>query len=325
MHKRKMLALFLALLAAVCCLAGCGKEKKDGKKKIVVTIFPEYDWVKNILGDNPAGIELTLLQGSGTDLHSYQPTAEDILKISTCDLFICIGGESDGWVDAALKQSNNKDRVAMKLIEILGDAVKAEEHVEGMEEEDHDEGEDHDEERESDEHVWLSLRNAKALSGAIAAEIKKIDPEHADVYEKNAKAYAEKLEALDAEYAAAVNAASQKTVLFGDRFPFRYLTDDYGLKYYAAFSGCSAETEASFETVAFLTGKVDELKLTAVLAIEGSNCKIAETIVKNTATKDQKILTLNSLQSTTWKDIENGADYIGIMTKNLEVLKEALQ
>lgn len=324
MRNRKMCVFLSVLLLSALCLSGCGSRKTDGKKKIVVTIFPEYDWVKNILGDNPAGIEITLLQGSGTDLHSYQPTAEDILKISMCDLFICVGGESDGWVDAALKQSDNKDRVSMKLIDVLGNAVKAEEHVEGMEE-DHEEGETHEEDRESDEHVWLSLRNAKTLSGAIAAEIKKIDPEHTDVYEKNAKAYAERLDKLDAEYTAAVNAASQKTVLFGDRFPFRYLTDDYGLKYYAAFSGCSAETEASFETVAFLSGKVDELKLTAVLAIEGSNSKIAETIVRNTATKDQKILTLNSLQSTTWKDIENGADYIGIMTKNLEVLKEALR
>ncbi len=334
----------------VCCLSACGSVNdisavSDGDKlQIVTTIFPEYDWVMNVLGDNPANAEVTMLLDNGVDLHSYQPTAGDILKISACDMFIYVGGESDEWVEDALKEATNKDMAVINLLEVLGDSVKEEEMVEGMQESEHEhehEGEDADEhehedgdadeheheegEVEYDEHVWLSLRNAAALTDSISKELQRIDAANASVYKTNSDAYIKKLNDLDKQYADVVSASDVKTLLFGDRFPFRYLTDDYGLTYYAAFVGCSAETEASFETITFLSGKVDELSLHAVMTIEGNDHRIAETIVQNTAGKDQQVLTMDSMQSTTSKDVEGGTTYLSVMEKNLSVLKEALK
>ena len=319
---KKITALLLALLMLAGVLAGCGKQNdtnKTDKLSIVTTIFPEYDWVREILGDKADSAEITMLLDNGVDLHSYQPTADDIIKLSDCDLFVYVGGESDEWVEDALKSAANRDRKVINLLEILGDSVKEEETVEGMQEEE----EDH-EEKEYDEHVWLSLKNAKTLVGAISAALQELDPDNKDTYAANADAYGQKLSALDAEYQKAVSAGTYKTLLFGDRFPFRYLVDDYGLSYYAAFAGCSAESEASFETVSFLARKVEEGKLPCVLTIEGKNHKIAETIVQNTAGKNQKILTMDSMQSTTSQDVANGTTYLSLMAKNLDVLKEAL-
>ena len=506
---KKIITIFLALTMVVGLLVGCGKkndaetgEADSDKLKVVTTIFPEYDWVKDILGDKAGSTDLTMLLSNGVDLHSYQPTADDIVKISDCDLFIYVGGESDGWVEDALKESTNKDMKVIDLLEVLGDSVKTEETVEGMQEtehahdhskevstfEDHEvqdrslsdwagswqsaypfaldgtlddafaamaeegemtadeyktyyqngyktditnidiagdhiaftyedgkkvgsdykyigyyiqnwstgtkaamyrfeavdrtsgapicvefndhmiesaapehfhirmsnesfdaiidpekswptffpadmtgedlcehmEGHGHDHEEEADEHVWLSLKNAKTLVGAISDALQELDPDNKGIYAANAAAYIEKLSALDGAYQSAVDGAARKTVLFGDRFPFRYLVDDYGLSYYAAFAGCSAESEASFETVSFLAKKVDELKLPCVLTIEGKNHKIAETIVENTAEKNQKILTMDSMQSTTSEDVANGTTYLSVMEQNLSVLKEAL-
>ena len=506
---KKMIPLFLVLTMAVGLLASCGKknaaetgESDSNKLSVVTTIFPEYDWVKEILGDKVESTDLTMLLSSGVDLHSYQPTADDIVKISDCDLFIYVGGESDKWVDDALKEATNKDMKVIDLLEVLGDSVKTEETVEGMQETEHAhdhskevstfeddevqdrslpdwegswqsaypfaldgtlddafaamaeegemtadeyktyyqngyktditniniegdhiaftyedgkkvgsdykyigyyiqnwstgtkaamyrfeavdrtsgapiyiefndhmiesaapehfhirmsnesfdaivdpekswptffpadmtgedlcehmEGHGHDHEEEADEHVWLSLKNAKTLVDAISNALQELDPDNKDAYAANAAAYIEKLSALDGAYQSAVDGAARKTVLFGDRFPFRYLVDDYGLSYYAAFAGCSAESEASFETVSFLAKKVDELKLPCVLTIEGKNHKIAETIVENTAEKNQKILTMDSMQSTTSEDVANGTTYLSVMEQNLSMLKEAL-
>ena len=529
---KKIFALLLALLMLASVLAGCASEqvnndtnpetKPDASAntdvnakpaaekapekslKIVTTIFPEYDWVREVLGDQAENDELTMLLDNGVDLHSYQPTADDIVKISDCDLFIYVGGESDGWVDDALKNATNKNMKVIDLLEVLGDSVKAEEVVEGMQETEHDhghdhskevstfeddevqdrslsdwagdwqsaypfaldgtlddafaamaeegemtadeyktyyqngyktditnidiegdhieftyedgkkvgsdykyvgyyiqnwstgtkaamyrfeaadkdsgapvyiefndhmiepaaaehfhirmsnesfdaivdpenswptffpadmtgeeicehmEGHDHEHEEEKDEHVWLSLKNAEVLVNAISASLQELDPDNKATYAANSSAYIEKLSALDGEYQAAVDAATYQTVLFGDRFPFRYLVDDYGLSYYAAFVGCSAETEASFETISFLAKKVDELGLPCVLTIEGAQHKIGETIVQNTAEKNQKVLTMDSMQSTTSKDVKNGTTYLSVMEQNLSVLKEAL-
>ncbi len=347
---KKIISLFVALVLVLSTLSGCGGKDagKNGKLSIVTTIFPEYDWVKNVLGDKADNAEITMLLDKGVDLHSYQPTAADILKISACDLFIYVGGEADEWVDDALKEAVNKNMVVINLLEVLGDSVKEEEMVEGMQGEDeehdhdHDEDEDHDHEHEEgeehdhdhhheegeteyDEHVWLSLRSASVIVTEIAEALGKIDEKNSEAYKKNAKDYNEKLYALDKKFSDAVDSAKVKTVLFGDRFPFRYFTDDYELSYYAAFVGCSAETEASFETITFLSKKVDELGLKTVLTIEGKNHKIAETIVRNTKTKDQKVLTMDSMQSTTSSDVEKGTTYLSIMEKNLDVLKEALK
>ena len=328
---KKCFAGMLALVMLLsCCFAGTALAEE--KLSVVTTIFPIYDWVREVLGENAANVELTMLLDSGVDLHSYQPTARDIMKVATCDVFIYVGGESDEWVEDALKEAVNPDMKVINLVEAMGDGIKMEEIVEGMEHEHEDEEEDHDHEdehdheheEEADEHVWLSLRNAEKLVQVIADTLAEADPESAEVYEANAAAYIEKLAALDADYSAALEGAAFDTLLFGDRFPFRYLADDYGLNYYAAFSGCSAESEASFETIAFLAGKVDELGLPAVLTIEGDNHRIAETVVESTQAKDARILRLDSLQATTGKDAETGITYLDVMAGNLEVLKQAL-
>ncbi len=350
--KKYLIIIISAIITAgflTACASGAsgtakGDAEGENRLQIVTTIFPEYDWVMNILGNNPADAEVSMLLDNGVDLHSYQPTADDILKISKCDMFIYVGGESDEWVEDALKEAVNKDMAVINLLDVLGDSVKEEEVVEGMQEEEHehghDDGEEHEHEdgdaeehehdheegeAEYDEHVWLSLRNAATLTGYISKELQRIDEKNADIYKKNTDDYIAKLNALDKEYADAVSAASVKTLLFGDRFPFRYLTDDYGLTYYAAFVGCSAETEASFETITFLAEKVDELSLHAVMTIEGKDKRIAETIIQNTKSKDQQILTLDSMQSTTSKDVGNGVSYLSVMENNLSVLKEALK
>ena len=504
---KKIITLVLALAMAVSLFTGCGKknnaetgESDSNKLSVVTTIFPEYDWVREILGGKAESTDLTMLLDNGVDLHSYQPTADDIAKISDCDLFIYVGGESDGWAKSVLKNAANRKMKVINLLEVLGESVKTEEIVEGMQEDGHDHGHSHDEQltendiedrtlsdfagawkslhpfllngdldkfcehraeededssttkdtywekykaswqcdaekisingdtitftyadgktvsaeytyagnqpkrndegkirsvryqfettsadapkyvqfndhghepgkaehfhiyfgndgfdalmsdktnpffvkdalsvedildelmghdhgEEKDEHVWLSLKNAKTLVGAIADALQELDPDNKGIYAANAAAYIEKLSTLDGAYQSAVDGAARKTVLFGDRFPFRYLVDDYGLGYYAAFAGCSAESEASFETVSFLAKKVDELKLPCVLTIEGKNHKLAETIVQSTAGKNQKVLTMDSMQSMTSKDAANGATYLSVMEQNLSVLKEAL-
>ena len=327
---RKMISVLLCLLMMTGTLVSCGSQTKsadaasDEKVSIVTTIFPIYDWTKAILGDNTENVELNMLLDNGVDLHSYQPTADDIVKISNCDLFIYVGGESDEWVEDALQEAVNQDMVVINLLDVLGDAVKEEEVVEGMEAEE-EEDEEEENEVEYDEHVWLSLNNAAILCQYISDQLGTIDADNSETYSTNAAAYIEKLNALDVEYQAAIDAAPVQTVLFGDRFPFRYLVDDYGLSYYAAFVGCSAETEASFETIVFLAEKVDELGLKAILQIETADGSIANTIRENTAAKDQEILTMDSMQSTTSSDVDNGATYLSIMEENLAVLKEALK
>ncbi len=382
---KKLLSILCALIMVFGLVASPAMASEPKKLNIVTTIFPQYDWVRQVLGENAKNANITLLLDKGVDLHNYQPTADDIIKISMADVFIHVGGVSDGWVDDVVDAALNKNLVVIDLVDVLGDLVQNEKVVEGMQEtphdhdhddhdhegeeahddhdhegeevhEDHDhegeeahddhdhEGEeahdDHDHEGEEahddhdhehdehhehshvDEHVWLSLKNAKIVVGYIARVLGEVDPANADMYAKNAVAYIGELDALDGEYKAAVDSAKTKTILFGDRFPFRYLADDYGITYYAAFTGCSAETEASFETVIFLANKVDELGLKSVMTMEGANHKIAETVIQNTKDKNQKELVLNSMQSITANDLDN--TYLGIMRDNLEVLKNAL-
>ncbi len=358
----KKIFLILAVFSALTTSVFAAKAKKSDKLKVVTTIFPEYDWTREIIGNNIKNVELTLLLGNGVDLHSYQPSIQDIAKISTADIFIYVGGESDGWVKDALKNATNKNIKVINLMETLGDKVKAEEVKEGMqaeeeeehhhhdgehhddedEDEDEHEDEDHDHDHEAeeghhhhhhgeedeveyDEHVWLSLRNAKILCAEIASALSEKDSANAASYKSNLSSYTAKLDTLDSKYTAAVKAGSKNTILFGDRFPFRYLVDDYGLDYFAAFVGCSAETEASFETVIFLSKKVDELGLNSVLKIESGDGKIARTIIQNTKRKNAKVLTLDSIQSTTAKQAKAGTTYLKIMEGNLSVLTEALK
>lgn len=510
---KKVFSILLTVFLLTGIITSCsdiGTNIDNDKFNIVCTIFPAYDWVREIIGDNADKANITMLLDSGVDLHSYQPTVDDIINISNCDMFVYVGGESDFWVDSVLKQAVNKDMIVINMLDVLGNSVKEQEIIEGMvddhdhshshndeikesdikirqlsdfngefvsifkyfedgtlddylnervgektfdeikqefldkrtseyatieingdtltvhaesdiytgnyiysryipsvnadgditnvwygyelaepndnmptyllfsdhgygaehDEDDHDEvkhfhlrygdesldalmentvwtptfydshasdeeikeaviGHDHshshDHEHEFDEHVWLSLRNAALLTSHIAGQLDKLDSDNSDTYyQTNAETYITKLAELDNKYNQTIKEANYKTLLFADRFPFRYLVDDYGLSYYAAFSGCSAETEASFETVAFLARKTDELNLKSVITIEGTVHKIAETVINNTKNKNQAVVTLDSMQSTTSNDVKNGVTYLSIMEKNLEALKTAL-
>ena len=290
---------------------------------ITVSIFPVYDWAREI--SKGVSNDITLLLDSGADLHSYQPSAEDIMRIAESDLFVYVGGESDEWAEDALKIPGKTSRRVIDLLDVLGDSVKPEELVEGMQHEHHHDHEEHEhKDSEPDEHIWLSLRNAEMICRKLAETLAEADPSHKDIYESNARTYAGKLSSLDKEYISMVSDSKRKVILFADRFPFRYLADDYGLKYYAAFSGCSAESEASFETVIFLAQKADELNLPCVIKIDGANHKIAETVISSSKNHSRKILTLDSMQSASKKDIDAGKTYLDVMRSNLEILKEAL-
>ena len=329
MKKQIFVILFILLIMSVCSACHSNDEKttdpsfsSGDKLKIVTTIFPEYDWVREIVGKESDNIELTLLLDQGVDLHSYQPSVDDIIKISTCDLFVYVGGESDAWVKKALADAANQNMAVINLLDTLGAAAKEEALIEGMEAE---EPEEENTEADYDEHVWLSLKNAKLFCSEIAEKLGEADQKHKESYLANAEYYIRQLDTLDMAYQKTVAESSIKTLLFGDRFPFRYFVDDYGLSYYAAFAGCSAETEASFETVVFLANKIDALHLKAILQLESADGKIASTIRQNTLAKNQKILTMDSMQSITAADIQNGVTYLSIMEQNLRILKEALE
>ncbi|NLK45934.1 MAG: zinc ABC transporter substrate-binding protein [Treponema sp.] len=328
----------------------CSKSNvnKSTKFSIVCTTFPQYDWVKNITAGNEDKFEIYLLMNKGSDLHNYQPTAQDMIKIASSDLFIHVGGISDIWVKDALKESKT-NIIVLNLVDILGNKLKIAKHIEGIQETEHHDDEcpatchaccqekchtdchadceEHHHEHlhnHNDEHVWLSLRNAEIFISKITDSISILDKTNANQYKTNAENYNNMLKELDLSYKTVVETAKRKTILFGDRFPFRYFVDDYGLTYFAAFSGCSAESEASFETIAFLAKKVSALSLPVVFVLEKSDTKIAQSIIANTENKNAKILVLNSMQSITAKDIESGANYLDIMKKNLDALKTAL-
>lgn len=320
--NRKTLSLAAAAVLSMCMLPGCARSEQDnsGKISVVCTSFSEYDWTRNIVGDS-GNIQLTYLLESGIDLHNYQPSTKDILTISDCDLFIYVGGESDKWVSDTLGEARNSDMKVISLMNVLGESVKEEEIKEGMQAEE----DEHSDEPEYDEHVWLSVKNAELFCGSICETLSDIDPENADKYRTNFESYKAELSALDREYQDMIDSKTEKTVLFGDRFPFRYLFDDYGIDYYAAFVGCSAETEASFNTIVTLADKVDELGLDTVFVIENSDTSIAEAIIRNSKSKDQQILTLNSIQSVSSEMIKDGATYISLMEKNCETLGSVLK
>ena len=311
----------LACILAACILlgaAGCARTIEPAETSetpaepgitIVTTIYPLYDWILEILGDEAAHADVTYLTKSGVDIHSYEPSVADVARISSCDVFVYVGGESENWVKDALKNSTNPEMVIVNLLDVLGDSVKEEEGEDGP---------------EPDEHVWLSLKNAEALVPAIREALAKADPDSAPAYVENEERYLPELAEMDQAYAEAAAASDSKTVVFADRFPFRYLVEDYGLTWYAAFPGCSAETEASFETIALLSGKLDELHLPAVLTIEGEDHRVAETVTGAAKSGDVLILEMDSMQSVTEEDIAAGASYLGIMKENLEVLKTAL-
>ena len=342
MKKLGYIAVVFALLVIfVACGSDSEKNAPSNKKiSIIAATYPQYDWLKNVLGERVDSVDLKLLVKNGTDLHSYNPSAQDIASIANADMVVYVGGESDKWIEEALAATPKAGRVQVNQMDAMGDRVKEEEVVEGMQADPSTgsgTGEYQDkvgepaeptdaEEVENDEHIWLSLKNAEMLVMNLAETISKLDTAHAAEYRMNAALYIAKISGLDAQYHAVVDGAAHKVIVVGDRFPFRYLVDDYGIKYYAAFVGCSAESEASFETVAFLAGKMDSLALPAIFTIDGSNGKIARAILDaSKKSKETPVLTLNSMQSVTDEQVKAGADYLSMMQENLEVLKKAIK
>lgn len=335
--------MMLVILFSGCASGGGPAVTEGGRIQILCTSFPLYDWTRQITAGCEEHIEVLLLMDQGTDPHNYQPTTEDIVRISEADIIVCVGGESDRWMEDVMTSVPKERRDAQRyiaLMEVLESSLREEEYVEGMQEDadgqtygEHDGREVHRggdaEERdmdvaEYDEHIWLSLKNASVCVQAIAAVVAELDQNDSRTVTENASGYLAMLEELDGQYESMVSEAPFGRVLFADRFPFLYLMKDYGLEYDAAFPGCSTETEASFETVIFLAGRLDEYDLPAVLVMEDGNQRIAETVIANTADKDQEILALDSMQSVTAADIGQGVTYLSVMQENLEVLRTAL-
>lgn len=318
---KRLFALLLGL-SLVATSAGCAQKTATGSAgiQVVCATAPLYDWTRQIT-KGTTSTEQKLIIGKGTDLHSFQPSAADIIAIKNADVLIYVGGESDGWIRDALKDTLNKNQKVVCLMDILKDSIVEEEVVEGMQGEDEHDHEDHDHEEgpEYDEHVWMSLRLAAKSCKAIEEAIASVAKDDASKFKANLDEYLSKLDALDKQYEEMVKGARLDTMVVADRYPFRYLAEDYKLKYSAAFVGCSAETEASFETVKFLADKIKALDSKTILTIENSDGKIAKTIIETSGKTDVKIEALDSMQS-----CGDELDYLSVMTGNLEKLKAAL-
>lgn len=313
---KKIIALILAGIMALSILCACKSEdynKTEGKLKVITTIFPPYDFARQAAGDN---IDLSMLLKPGMESHSFEPSPKDIVNIQNCDLFIYVGGESDEWVRTILESDDKKPKKIIALMECV-DTVE-ENTVEGMTADEHDGGDD---EKEYDEHVWTSPKNAIIITKKITEALDELDPENKKVYDENTRQYCARLTKLDNEFRETVDSAKNKLVIFGDRFPFRYFTDEYGLGYFAAFPGCSAETEPSAATISFLIDKVKEKNIPVVFKIEFSSGKVAKTIAEPTGAK---VLEFHSCHNLDAESFNSGETYISIMTKNLKNLKEAL-
>ncbi len=310
---KKLTAVLTLFFLVVTILTACSVDSTNedpDKINIISTIFPSYDFAKQIAGENA---NVTMLLKPGMESHDYDPTPQDIIKIQNCDLFIYVGGESDEWVSDILASDEQKPKKVIALMDCV-DKVE-EETVEGMEED--DEGD----EIEYDEHVWTSPKNAVTITKKISDTLQEIDSENAKEYEKNTVSYCAKLSSLDSKFQKIVDKAKRKTLIFGDRFPFRYFADEYELNYYAAFPGCSSETEPSASTVSFLIDKVKKENIPVVFYIEFSNEKIADTICEDTAARK---LLFHSCHNITQEEFDNGISYVELMNQNAKNLEEAL-
>ena len=339
MKHRYLKSIGIVLALCLTLLSGCtGPTTAEQDENVILcTTFAAYDWVREILGDTDT-FTCRMLVDNGVDLHSYQPSAQDIMKIADCRMLVYVGGESDTWVSDALAESGNEDIVAISLLDLVGDRALNEVELEGVEghhHHDHDnEDHDHDEHGHEaeitdhddhyDEHVWLSLKNAIVCTETLADAITKLDSCNSKKYAANAKAYTGKLEALDADYQTMRDTATQTTILIGDRFPFLYLAEDYDIHYFAAYSGCSADVEASVHTVTYLTEKLQEYKLPAIYVVDNGTDSLARTIAES-ADMTPDILHLSSMQSVTKEDIQKGCTYLSYMEENLQMLKDGLQ
>lgn len=322
---KRFFALIIVLALFAVCFFGCGERRED-RIDIVCTVFPIYDWVRNIIGEDNEDIALHLLVKNGTDPHSYTPSPSDVAKILSCDTLIYVGGESDLWVADVLEGVINEDMREIKLLELLGERAFLEENENCFEEDchDHDHHHDHGHEGAYDEHIWLSLKNASFLCGEIAEALSDQFSICADIYLENAEKYINRVEELDRKFEGVVSSSLRKTLLFADRFPFGYMAEDYGIECFAAFSGCSADSEASFETVTGLAKKIDEMELSCVVILENSTTALADTVISNSKSDEVRIVVMDSLQSITETQIKNGVSYLSVMEKNLDAVKTAL-
>ena len=323
---KKWITLWSSLLLLCLLLAGCGSQVEnetlsDGEEQrlqIVTTVFPAYDFARAVAGEYA---DVTLLLPPGTESHSYEPTPADIIAVEECDLFIYLGGESDAWVDTILESTGASDK-AMRMIDCVD--LLEEETVEGMEAEPEEHDHDHGlgEVVGYDEHVWTSPKNAAAITRAIGVRLEELDAAHAQDYAAGAEDYAGQLEALDGEFRTFFDGVTDKTIVFGDRFPLRYFAEEYGLNYYAAFPGCSTQTEPSAATVAFLTDKVRQEGISTVWYIEFSNHLVADSIAEAAGADTALFHTCHNVSA---EDLESGATYISLMEGNLERLRQHMQ
>lgn len=323
-RRRFIAAAVVCATVLSCFISGCNFSDKEmiaeetedepGKLSVVTTIFPQYDFARQISGDNA---ELTMLLGPGEESHTYEPTPQDIIEIQNADIFIYVGGESEAWVDDILSAFDTSDMEIINMMELVD--VVEEEIVEGMDDEEKNENDS--EEKEYDEHVWTSIDNAQIISQAIADALCEKDEPNSSTYRINCEKYLSELSELKKRFNGIVRAAERNTVVFGDRFPLRYFADEFGLEYYAAFPGCSEQSEPSAGTVAFLIEKVREEEIPVVFYLELSNAKIAKTIAEST---EAETLCINSCHNVTLEQFLDGVTYIDLMKSNAEALEKAL-
>lgn len=341
---KKKIVLLCAILLGIFVTVGCtqadaGANDTQGVT-VVCTNYPLYDWAVNLLKGTDANV--ILLLDNGADMHSFQPTAGDLIQITDCDVLVFVGGESDRWLIDALEASPNEERVVVNLMHALEDELQEETYVEGMQTEhvhadgSHHEGlaceEEHAEEESGqnslstmDEHIWLSPRLARQSVEKMKEAFILAMPKDTTLLEQNCRKYCEALDELDAQYRTMAENASKDTVIVADRFPFLYLMEEYQIAYYAAFPGCSTESEADFETVVFLTEKVKETDVNTILITEGGTDVLANTIWENIDKEEKKVETLHAMQVVYESDIENGCSYLSFMKENLETLRLALE
>lgn len=318
---KRIIAIILSIMVlsgTLTALSGCGVEKSD-KITVLCTVFPIYDWVRSVVGDSEK-VEVKLLVSGSADLHSYQPTVNDVIAVRGADLTVRVGGMDDSFVGELLK--NGGCGQDLRLMEI--DGIVKREISQGSHEEEHDHHHEHDHEHTVDEHIWLSLKNAAVSVNAVCEALSRLSPADSEQFRKNADAYIERLSALDGKYLDAVSKAPSDKLIFADRFPFVYMTEDYGIEYEAAFKGCSTEADASFDTVIRLADRLDGWALSYVCVTESSDRELAECVIRASESKKADIIAFDSMQSVSESDIASGATYLGIAESNLETLKIAL-
>ncbi len=309
---KKVIALIIVVMLMLSSFVGCDTASTNGKLNIVCTVYPVYDWLNRICGDD---VNITMLGTNGTDIHSYQPTAADIATVANADMTVVIGGLSDNWVSDAARR-NGKDTIVSLLDTVKDDLlIVSDEHIH--------EGEHSM--NEYDEHVWMSPKMAICICNSLTDKLSELDSDNEGIYKSNLDRYVDELLLLDDEYTQAVSRISNRTVVFADRYPFRYLMHDYSIECHAAYDGCVAETDADFETVTRLATAMNEHEINSVFIIEGSSDAFAQSVIAASGRTGCDICALDSMQSTTANELTSDKGYIEIMRNNLAVIMAALE